>query len=53
MPLCIALWVLMLIWIVLSLWLSGWNWKANGSNLLLLIILVLISWQICGPPIHR
>lgn len=48
-------WILMLIWLVFSLW-SNWgtapNWKPAGGSLLLFILLVLLGWKVFGPPIH-
>lgn len=46
-------WILMLLWLVFSLW-SNWGpgWKPVGGSLLLFILLVLLGWKVFGPPIH-
>lgn len=46
-------WILMLIWLVFSLWSSWPNVKAGGPSLLLFVLLVLLGWKVFGPPIHQ
>lgn len=47
MPLSIAYWVVMLIWLVLGLYQSGIVWL-TGPNILLFILLLLLGWQVFG-----
>lgn len=52
MPVSIAFWVLMLIWLVFGFW-SAWpNLRAGGPNLLLFILLAILGWAQFGPPIR-
>lgn len=46
-------WILMLVWLVFSLW-SAWptGLRQGGPSLLLFILLVLLGWKVFGPPIH-
>lgn len=46
----LCFWVLMLLWLVLG---APWkNWKAQGQNTVLLILLILLGWRVFGPPLH-
>jgi len=53
MPLGLAFWILMLLWIAFGLW---WNWPGYqgwlGGNLLLFVLLGLLGWHAFGAPIH-
>lgn len=54
MSLGLCFWILMLIWLVFSVW-SNWGaigTKANGGNLLLFILLLVLGWKVFGAPIH-
>lgn len=42
----------MLLWVVLGFWASWPNHKLVGGNVLLFILLVLIGWQLFGPPVQ-
>jgi len=50
-------WILMLLWLVFGLW-SNWGgivggqWHPFGNSLLLFILLLLLGWQVFGPPIR-
>ncbi len=55
MPLAIAFWVVYLIWIILgavTIWHSG-GYLFVGSNIILLLLLGIVGWQLFGAPIHR
>ena len=54
MPLAIAYYVLMLIWLVLgavTIWHSGTTLYV-GSNIILFLLFIVIGLKIFGPPIH-
>ena len=57
MTFSIAYWVLMLVWLVLGVWSALPNYRANykatSGNIILFILLLLVGWQVFGPPIHR
>jgi hypothetical protein len=55
MTLGLAYWVLMLVWLAVGLYIGyiGASTFALGGNLLLFILLVLLGWQVFGPPLHR
>jgi hypothetical protein len=50
MPLAIAYWIVMLLWLVLGLYSSGVAWL-TGPNVILFILLVLLGWQVFGVPL--
>lgn len=52
MPLAVAFWVIMLIWLVLGLYQSGVLWL-TGPNVLLFLLLGILGWQAFGGIIHR
>lgn len=52
MPMAIAFWVLMLLWLVLGLWHSWPNWPIVGGNLLLFLLILLLGWKVFGQPLH-
>lgn len=45
-------WILMLLWLLLSLY---WNWGGGyvvlATPLLIFLLLALLGWQVFGPPI--
>ena len=48
-------WILMILWLVFSLW---WWWPIGGASylvlgfpLLIFVLLALLGWQVFGPPI--
>lgn len=56
MSFSLCYWILMLIWLIFGLWS---NWPATsasvrplGGTALLFILLVLLGWQVFGPPIR-
>jgi hypothetical protein len=56
MSLGLAFYILMLIWLVFGI---AWNYGAVpgaygpwGHSLLLFILLLLLGWQVFGPPLH-
>jgi hypothetical protein len=51
MPLAIAFWVIMLVWLVLGLYQSGILWL-TGPNVILFILLGLFGWKAFGSPLH-
>ncbi|MDB5307135.1 MAG: hypothetical protein JWO38_1337 [Gemmataceae bacterium] len=53
MPMGVLFWVLMLLWLVFSLYwnrseLRGGNYGVMGGNLLLFILLGLLGWKVFG-----
>ncbi len=52
MPLSLAFWVLMIVWLAMGFWSLGPNWKTGFPNLLLFILLALIGWKVFGAAIH-
>ena len=49
-------WLLMLLWLVLSIW---WAWPVAGGGylvlglpVLLFVLLALLGWQAFGPPVR-
>ena len=58
MPLAIAFWILMLLWLVLGLYgnrqaFTAGNFAPVGGNLLLFLIIAILGWQVFGSAIHR
>jgi hypothetical protein len=51
MPLAIAYWVIMLIWLVLGLYQSGIVWL-TGPNVILFVLLLLLGWKVFGVPLQ-
>jgi hypothetical protein len=52
----LAFWILMLLWLVLSVW-HSWrgpapNYPLVGGNVLLFVLLLLLGWHEFGAPIH-
>ena len=55
MSLGLAFYVLMLIWLVFGLYFgysTGGSPFVIGGNLMLFILLLLLGWQVFGPPIR-
>jgi len=52
MTLGLAFWILMLLALIFSSWVSWPNQRLIGSNLLLWFLLLLLGWKVFGPPIH-
>lgn len=58
MTLGLAYWILMLLWLVLGLYVGWSDWSVGvrpfiiGGNLLLFILLLLLGWQVFGPPLR-
>ena len=53
MSLGLAYWVGMFIWVIFGVWTNWPNYKTNGWNLMLFILLVLLGWKVFGPPLHE
>ncbi len=54
MALSLCYWILMLLWLVLGVGPSlRAAWKSGVPDALLFLLLVLIGWQIFGPPLHK
>lgn len=52
MPLSIAFWVLMLLWLAFGLW---WGWPNHGpvgSTILLFLLFAILGWKVFGSPIQ-
>jgi hypothetical protein len=56
MPLGIAFWVIMLLWLLLGLY---WTWPPSGerfwplgSHLMLFLLFMLLGWKVFGPPLQ-
>ncbi len=52
MSLCIAFWVLMLLWAVLGAAMAPRTWPALGTALLPFLAVFCLGWATFGPPIH-
>jgi len=52
MPLGLAFWIIMLIWLVFGLWNAYPNHYLIGSNLLLFVLFLLLGWKAFGSPIQ-
>jgi len=61
MSLGTAFWIVFLIWIVFGLF-GSWQQRAKlrdhgagfvGAGIVLLVLLLLLAWQVFGPPLHR
>ena len=48
----LVFWILMLLWLVFGLWVSYPSMYLIGGSLMLFLLLVLLGWQVFGPPIH-
>lgn len=56
MTLGLAFWTLVLVAVVFGIashfgYVSGWGWGVG--SLLYFVLLVLLGWQIFGPPLHK
>ncbi len=51
MPMGLAFWILMLLWLVFGVWSTWPNHYALGGNLLLFILIGLLGWQAFGAPL--
>ena len=51
MPMGLAFWILMLLWLVFGLWSGYPNYHLIGGNLLLFVLLVLLGWHTFGAPL--
>ena len=56
MSLALIFWVLMLVWLVFSLW-SHWPGSANaapvwGGTVLLFVLFLLLGWGVFGAPVR-
>lgn len=57
MPLSLAYWIIMLIWLIFGV---VWAWPSAaaghygplGGNVLLFVLLLLLGWQVFGNPIN-
>ena len=52
MSLGLAFYIIMLIWLVFSVW---WQWPNHyvvGGNLMMFVLFLLLGWHSFGPPIH-
>lgn len=56
MPIGLAFWILMLIWLVFGLVIHWWGPAASygvvGNSLLLFVLLLLLGWKVFGSPLH-
>jgi hypothetical protein len=52
MPIGLAFWILMLMWLVFGMWNAWPNHYVVGGNLLLFILLLLLGWKVFGTPLH-
>ena len=53
MPISIAYWVLLLVWVLFPFMGGGPpSWRPITSNLLITLLLGLLGWHVFGPPIH-
>jgi len=52
MPIGLAFWILMLLWLVLGFWQHWPNYGPLGINFLLFVLLVLLGWHDFGAPLR-
>ena len=53
MSIALAFWVLMLVWLVFSLY-NGWPLtKASGGMFLEFVLFALLGWAVFGSAIHK
>ena len=54
MPLGLAFWILMFLWLVGGLWWGRWQQGSAvwGPDLLLFILIGILGWKNFGPMIH-
>ncbi len=53
MPMGIAFWVLMILWLVFGLWWNTPNYRGwLAGNWVLFILLALLGWHDFGPPLR-
>ena len=54
MSFALIYWLLMLIWLIFTVWtnIPFTSAKPHGGSLLLFILLLLLGWKVFGPPIH-
>ena len=48
----LVFWVLMLIWLVFSVWQAYPTPTAMGNSALLFILFLLLGWRVFGAPLH-
>ena len=53
MSLALAFWITMFIWLLLGLYTNRANLRAAAPDLILFVLLLLVGWQVFGPPLHR
>jgi hypothetical protein len=57
MTLGLAYWILLLVACVFGFALhfgyASTTWGVGGNSLLLLALLIILGWQVFGPPLHR
>jgi hypothetical protein len=59
MSIAFLYWLIMILWLLFSLW-NGrrvapntpWNWQPLGGSVILWILLFIIGWRIFGFPLH-
>jgi hypothetical protein len=56
MSLGLAFWILMLIWLIFGLYFgyqsTAYSPYLIGGNLMLFVLLLLLGWQVFGPPLR-
>jgi hypothetical protein len=45
-------WILMLLWLIFGLWIAWPLSWASGGTILLFLVLLVLGWQVFGPPIQ-
>lgn len=53
MPIGILYWVILVVWVLFGLWRSNWDVKTYSPNLVLIVLLILIGWQLFGPVVRK
>jgi len=56
MPLAVAFWVVMLIWLLFGLWVgyipNQPYLRTGGGHILLFIVVAILGWAVFGPPVN-
>jgi hypothetical protein len=50
MPIAIAFWVLMLLWLIFGVVVgpTPFSWRGSAGNLLLFVLIALLGWHVFG-----
>lgn len=52
MPMGLAFWIIMLLWLIFAIWRDWPNYPIVGFNATLFILLGLLGWKVFGAPLQ-